>query len=295
MRPGPHPATIARKPMKDFVFSSQEEPNPTNKYIGRRTGKVYDDKYANGNNIMLQDYYKMKNNILDLYESESETSSESEKSKNSWSSSSEAEESSIEEEEESKDQTIKTNLTKKNISVNNQGNNNIQGNNLNNNLNINDIRNNLLKESDSNDQMLYSMINNRLSVKPESSSSSSSSSPSPPKKSENKIIQKTSTNKNSTNNNINNINSNTISSNINATNNFLKSSTREKDNVKIEVSDHKSIKSSKISHFSFVPHEEQNKFNSRLDEENFISEDDNFDLTILSKKVSIILDKNYLF
>jgi hypothetical protein len=265
MRQGPHPATIARKPMKDFVFSSQEVPKQDpNKYIGRRTGKIYDDKYANGNDFLMQNdksNIQEKRQILDLYESESETSSESEKSNKSWTSSSEAEESDIQEEieEDSKEQSKIKTMTNKNILTNNQAAQN-------NSINLKDLRNNLLKDSDSNDQMLYSMINNKPQEN-SSSSSSSSSSPSPQK-----IIEK--------NLPINSKNKNykPLSSNINATNNFLKSPN----------SDNKSIQSSKYSNFSFVPHEELNKFNNRIEEnedEKFKSEDDDFDLTIISKKV----------
>ena len=258
MRTGPHPATIARKPMKDFVFSSQELPKPDpNKYIGRRTGKVYDDKYANGNDFLIQDDKNKleKNKVFDLYESESETSSESEKSKKSWTSSSEAEESDIQEEND-EDSKTKLEITNKNT----LSKNNPEAQKQKNSMSIIEIRNNLLKDSDSNDQMLYSMINN--GQENSSSSSSSSSSPSPPKKTE-KIFQKNSTNKNV----------NPQSSNINATNNFFKTSNSDSKSMK-------SIENSKLSHFSFVPHDEQNKFNSRTEDkeeenlENFKSQDD---------------------
>ena len=180
MRTGPHPATIARKPMKDFVFSSQELPKPDpNKYIGRRTGKVYDDKYANGNDFLMQDDKNKleKNKVFDLYESESETSSESEKSKKSWTSSSEAEESDIQEEND-EDSKTKLEITNKNTLSKNHP----EAQKQKNSMSIIEIRNNLLKDSDSNDQMLYSMINN--GQENSSSSSSSSSYPSPPTKTE---------------------------------------------------------------------------------------------------------------
>jgi hypothetical protein len=93
-----HPAAQPRKPMKEIPFAQVD--NMDTKIIGRRTGKVLDDKLSNGNDFLLKDEFShlldRNQNLLEMYSSSSDDSGKNSKLELS-SSSSEAEEASDEE------------------------------------------------------------------------------------------------------------------------------------------------------------------------------------------------------
>lgn len=136
-----HPAAMPRKPMKEVLFPATENEA---KNVGRRTGKVFDDKFANGNDFLLKDEFShlldKNKNILDMYSSDSSSENDKNSKLQLSSSSSEAEESSAEEDSPavSREKTVKSKISE-NSKVTTK---------VKEKKDLNEIRNKLLKESE---------------------------------------------------------------------------------------------------------------------------------------------------
>ena len=65
--------------MKEIIIPPLKEDKQVPKYVGRRTGKVFDTKMANGNEWLLNDNSNLgkEKNMLDLYESDDEDDDDS--------------------------------------------------------------------------------------------------------------------------------------------------------------------------------------------------------------------------
>jgi hypothetical protein len=201
-----HPAAQPRKPMKEIAFAQVD--NMDNKVIGRRTGKVLDDKYSNGNDFLLKDEFShlldRNQNLLEMYSSSSDESEKNSKLELS-SSSSEAEEASDEESaSDSKEKSHKSKATENSKATTK----------IKEKKDLSNIRNQLLKESEPYD---LELVNGKLAQihSPQSDISDHSDESSPNFNKENKNKKKSANKENSyPTNNIQNVEKNIVSNNL---------------------------------------------------------------------------------